>query len=369
MSDIKVTVVMPIYNAYDYLRPALDSVIDQTLREIEIICIDDGSTDTTLSLLKEYQKADERIRLVTENNAGVSVARNKGLVRARGEYVIFLDADDFFELTMLERLYNAAKADDLDITVCGYDMYNDKAARFEQSVDGESERAFPTGEVVSKGTLQDGIFQSTTSYVWNKLFKTSFLRDKELNFAPELYVFEDVYFILTTLSMAQRVGKISDELIHHRIYSNQSRPKLFKKYYHQVPLVYKKAKDFLTAHGTYIPLARSFLNVSVSRCYKIYNLLWHDAKGNFFDLLHDGYADMLGWFAHEAQEFESEELYEFAASVGLYTHEQYKKMGQRKMPGLGKIGKDELNRKINIMRKRERFKLFVKRLFGGKKRG
>lgn len=367
MADIKVTVVMPIYNAYDYLRPALDSVIDQTLREIEIICIDDGSTDPTLKLLKEYQKADERIRIVTENNAGVSVARNKGLVRARGEYVIFLDADDFFELTLLEKLYNAAKESELDITVCGYDMYNDKAARFEECADGEKGR-FPAGEVVSKGTLQDGIFQSTTSYVWNKLFKTSFLRDKELNFAPELYVFEDVYFILTTLSMAQRVGKISDNLIHHRIYSTQSRPKLFKKYYHQVPLVYKKTKDFLTAHGTYIPLSRSFLNVSVSRCYKIYNLLWHDAKGSFFDILHDGYADMLGWFAHEAQEFESEELYEFAASVGLYTHEQYKKLAHRqKKSGIGRIGKDGLNRKIRKMRKRERIKLFFKRIFGRKK--
>ena len=364
MSDIKLTVVMPIYNAYDYLRPALDSVIDQTLREIEIICIDDGSTDPTLSVLKEYQKLDSRVRIVTENNAGVSVARNKGLVRARGEYVIFLDADDFYELTLLERLYNAAKEQDLDITVCGYDMYNDKAARFEEGVDGEEDKPLRAGEVVSKATLQDGIFQSTTSYVWNKLFKTSFLRDKELNFAPELYVFEDVHFILTTLSMAQRIGKIDDKLIHHRIYSNQSRPKLFKKYYHQVPLVYKKSKDFLASHGAYIPLARSFLNVSVSRCYKIYNLLWHDAKGSFFDLLHDGYADALGWFAHEAQEFESEELYEFAASVGLYTHDQYKRITRSgRKHTLGKMGKDGLNRRIKSMRKRERFKLFLKKLF------
>ena len=94
-NDIKVSVIIPIYNAYDYLKPALDTIIDQTLREIEIICIDDGSTDRSLDIIKEYQKTDERIRIVTENNAGVSTARNKGIIRARGKYIIFLDADDF----------------------------------------------------------------------------------------------------------------------------------------------------------------------------------------------------------------------------------------------------------------------------------
>ena len=102
---IKVSVVMPIYNAYEYLRPAIDSVLDQTLGEIELICVDDGSTDRSLDILKEYKDKDERVRILTENNAGPSFARNKGLARARGDYVIFLDADDFYEPTLLEKLY------------------------------------------------------------------------------------------------------------------------------------------------------------------------------------------------------------------------------------------------------------------------
>ncbi len=367
-TDVKVSVIIPIYNAYDYLRPALDSIIDQTLREIEIICIDDGSTDPTLKLLKEYQSEDERIRIVTENNAGVSVARNKGLLRARGEYVIFLDADDFYELTLIESLYNEARKNDLDITVCEYDMYNDRFASFEASIDGEDSRFFSPGEVVAKSILPDSIFQSTTGYVWNKLFKASFLRDQSLTFAPELYVFEDVYFVITALSMATRIGKIGEILVHHRIYSNQSRPKLFKKYYNQVPMVYKKIKDFLVSHGMYIPLAKSFLNVSVSRCYKIYNLLWHDAKGNFWDILHDGYADALGWFAHDASDFESPELYEFAASAGLYTHSQHLKLEDRKnKPKLDKLKKDNLNKKIKQRKKRERMKMFFQKFTGKKK--
>ena len=353
---------MPIYNAYDYLRPALDSVIDQTLKEIEIICIDDGSTDPTLKLLKEYQEADSRVRIVTENNAGVSVARNKGLVRARGEYVMFLDADDFYELDLLEKLYAEAKRNELDVAICSYDVYNDKAARFERSVDGECESEFSEGECVSKASLPDTIFQSTTGYVWNKLFKTAFLHEKSLNFAPELYVFEDVYFVLTVLSMADRIGRLNDVLIHHRIYSTQSRPKLFKKYYHQIPTVYGKVKQFLVSHGMYVPLSKSFLNVSVSRCYKIYNLLWHDAKGAFWDTLHDGFADALGWFANDSSEFDGEELYEFASNVGLYTHEQYKRLeGKKKRRNSERFDKDGLNKQIKKRKKRERIKEFFLR--------
>ena len=362
-ADIKVTVVMPIYNAYDYLRPAIDSVLDQTLREIELICVDDGSTDPTLGLLKEYQKNDARVRIVTENNAGPSVARNKGIVRARGEYVIFLDADDFFEPELLERLVRSADENSLDIAVCGYDVYNDRSARFEASIDGEHSDLISDGEVFSKSNLPDSIFQSTTGYVWNKLFKTSFLREKGLTFAPELYVFEDVHFIITCLSMADRVGKIADTLVHHRIYSNQSRPKLFKKYFRQVPLVYLKTKDFLVSHGVYVPLSRSFINVCASRCYKIYNLLWHDAKGDFFDLLHSGYADSLGWFAHEASDFEDTDVCEFAASVGLYTHKQYLKLVDKtNKPQLTKLKAENLQKRIKKVKYREQIAAFFAKL-------
>ena len=107
-TDIKVSVIMPIYNAYDYLRPAIESVLGQTLQEIEIICVDDGSTDSSFDLIKEYQQKDERIRIATETNAGPALARNNGIKRARGEYLAFLDADDFCDPDLLEKLYNKA---------------------------------------------------------------------------------------------------------------------------------------------------------------------------------------------------------------------------------------------------------------------
>lgn len=359
---------MPIYNAYDYLRPAMDSVLDQTLREIEVICIDDGSTDRSLEIVKEYQKADERVRIVTENNAGPSVARNKGIARVRGEYTIFLDADDFYELDLLSRLYEIAKAENLDVAVAKFDIYNSKRSTFTPAIHEGHGDIFAGGAVASKNEYPDYILQSTTGYIWNKLFRTAFLKEKELTFAPELYVFEDVYFVCAALSLAERVGRIDNVLVHHRVYSDQSRAKLFRKYYAQVPVVYMRVRDFLMQKGMYVPLARSYLNLSASHCYKIYNLLWSDAKVQFWNLLHDGYADSLGWYRHENSDYESEEVYEFAANVGLYTHDQYlKRVDKGTTHTVRRIGARLLNKKVKSaksrMRKRDRFKRFVKKLF------
>lgn len=323
LRQIKVSVVMPVYNADEYLSVAIESVLSQTLNDIELICIDDGSTDKSLEIIKKFQLSDDRIRIVTENNAGQSVARNKGIVRARGEFIIFLDADDFFEPTLISSLYELAVEHNLDIAVAKYDNYNNKQGKFQPSIDEPHSEIFKSGVVASKNECPDYILQSTTGYVWNKLFRTSFIREKELSFAPELYVFEDVHFVCCALSLAERVARVDSILIHHRIYSTQSRAKLFKKYYSQVPVVYLQIKDFLARHGMYIPLSRSFLNFSAGRCYKIYNLLWRDAKEKFWDTLHYGNADSLGWFKHEPSDFEDRDVYEFVCNVGLYTNAQY----------------------------------------------
>jgi len=343
-------------------------VLTQTLSEIEVICIDDGSTDPSLEIVKDFQKEDSRVRIVTENNAGPSTARNKGIIRARGEYMIFLDADDFFEPTLIERLYERAERDNLDITVARFDLYNNKRVEFSPAVEEEHGNVFAGDAVVSKNEYPHYILSTTTGYVWNKLFRTSFVKKKELAFAPELYVFEDVHFVCAALSLAERVGRIDEVLIHHRIYSDQARAKQFKKYYNQVPVVYLKIKEFLAHHGMYVPLMRSYLNLSASRCYKIYNILWSDAKEKFWDLLHDGYADSFGWFRHEQSDFESEEVCDFVANVGLYTHAQYRKRVDRgRSLNLSGVDSDVLNRRIKTqkrkMRIRERFALFMHKIF------
>ena len=324
-TEIKVTVIMPIYNAENYLRPALDSVIDQTLREIEIICVDDGSVDKSLEIVKEYQKSDPRIRIVTENNAGPATARNKGLVRARGKYIAFLDADDFYESELCEQLYNLAEAEGLDIAVSDYDVYNSKKAMFMPAMDSDCGAIFTSSHITSKNEYPDYILQATTGYVWNKLFRREFLVEKGLSFLPELQLFEDVHFVTTCLSMAEKIGKVSKVLAHHRVYSAQSRARMFRKHYAEVPEVYIKIKEFLMHNGMYIPLKRSFLNLAASRCYTIYNLLWRDGKEKFWTILHSEYAEKLDWHLRQKGDFERYDVCDFVMNVVLYDHAVYLK--------------------------------------------
>ena len=322
-ASIKVSVIMPIYNAYDYLRVAIDGVLAQTLTDIELICVDDGSTDRSLDILKEYKEKDGRVRILTENNAGPSWARNKGLSRARGEYVIFLDADDIYEPTLLEVLYNLAERDSLDIAITEFDIYNSKTGAFEKKIPADHEEIFAEGKVISKSDYPNEIFQCTVNYVWNKLFRASFLRMNELSFNQSLRVFEDVYFVMTSLALADRVGKNFDVLIHHRIYPNQSRTKFFNKYYMQVPNIYLLIKEFLMKNGLYLPLIQSYLNLSASRCYKVYNVLWWDAKEQLWHKLHnDRVAEALGWDRAMVEHIENDDVRVFVGSVLVNNHKQ-----------------------------------------------
>ena len=120
MKSPLVSVIVPVYNVERYLNRCLNSIISQTFKDIEIICVNDGSTDTSLKILKEYQKIDNRIIVINKENEGVSKSRNKGIEVAKGEYIVFVDSDDWINLDMVEYMYNKAKNTDTDIVMCTY---------------------------------------------------------------------------------------------------------------------------------------------------------------------------------------------------------------------------------------------------------
>ena len=129
----KVSVIIPVYNVQNYLRPCLDSVLKQTLKEIEIICVDDGSTDGSLEILKQYAAKDNRITVLKQKNLHAGVARNAGLAVARGEYLSFLDSDDFFELNMLEESYRLIRKKQADILFYQYKNFNQETQQIEKT--------------------------------------------------------------------------------------------------------------------------------------------------------------------------------------------------------------------------------------------
>ena len=359
VSDIKVSVIMPVYNARDFLAPAIDSVLGQTLREIELICIDDGSTDGSLDILKEYQAADQRVRIVTETNAGPAIARNNGIRRARGEYLAFLDADDFFESTLLEELYNVAEADSLDIAIADYDVYNSRKATFEKPVYPEHIDIFKSGKVTSKSEYPDEIFFATNGSAWNKLFRKSFVDEHTLCFLPDVKLHEDVYFMIGAFALACRIKMVNKVMVHHRLHSEQSRAKLFHKYYAQIPEIYVKARELLMERGMYSPLSFCYRNYTADRCYKLYNMLSGDDKEKLWNMFHNEYAERLGWEGKNAAKFADGEVYEFVANVVLYNHKQYKRFVAHR------TGQDPalLDQKVKVAKGRKSVRSFFARIF------
>ena len=130
MEEPIVSVIIPVYNAEKFLKQCLNSVISQTLKEIEIICVDDGSTDNTNAILKAFSEKDQRITVIHQQNAGAGAARNNGLRRAKGKYLSFLDADDFFEKTMLERAVSKIEEDQAEFVVFRCNQYLEDQKKF-----------------------------------------------------------------------------------------------------------------------------------------------------------------------------------------------------------------------------------------------
>ena len=129
-SNVKVSVIVPVYNVEKYLKDCLDSVVNQTLEDIEIICVNDGSTDNSLAILEEYAEKDSRIKIITQENKGLGGARNTGLYHANGEYISFIDSDDWIELNTFEELYNMSKNLDLDMLMFQMKVFNIETGEF-----------------------------------------------------------------------------------------------------------------------------------------------------------------------------------------------------------------------------------------------
>lgn len=206
----KVSVIVPVYNTEKYLRCCMDSVIGQTLRDIEIVCVNDGSTDDSLAILQEYAAKDERIKIINQENKGLSAARNAGLKVATADYISFIDSDDFVHLTFLERLYNAIQDTNCDIAGCDF-----------AKIRGKRE-VLPSQKGVEK------IYEPALNVllnrknfihfnVWNKLYKRELIRG--IPFIEGMY-YEDWVFNTCVFAGAKSFVWISAPLYGYRISEN-----------------------------------------------------------------------------------------------------------------------------------------------------
>lgn len=210
-----VSVVLPIYNAADYVADGIRSLTSQTLIDIEIICVDDGSTDGTPALLDELALEDARIVVIHEENGGAGSARNAGLAVATGEYLSLLDIDDFFEPDMLQKAYEAAKRDDLDIVVFRSDEYYVENGEYKPIPWTIHADLLPDKPVFSGTDIPKDAFKLFVGWAWDKLFRASFVRDNALQF-QEIRTTNDMLFVFSAIVRAARIGTMDDVLVHHR---------------------------------------------------------------------------------------------------------------------------------------------------------
>lgn len=249
----KVSIIIPIYNTQDYLRECLDSVCSQTLKELEIICIDDGSTDSSFSILEEYKKRDSRIHTKKQKHSNAGAARNAGMEIAKGDYLYFLDSDDYIEQNALETMVGIAKTNDVDIVVCrskSYDNTNGEVKQIENTI-----RYFETGALYAHVDIKENdVFGDFMGWPWDKLFRRDFIIASNLKF-QSIESTNDALFTFIALAVANKIFIIEDALVYHRIgnlnsIENNSRHKRWQNLFEATRAIEKelKTRDLFAAY-------------------------------------------------------------------------------------------------------------------------
>ena len=287
----KVSVIIPVYNVEEYLHQCLDSVLNQTLRDIEVICVDDGSTDRSPEILREYEAKDPRVKVLYQNNLFAGVARNAGMDVARGKYYVFLDSDDFFEPQLLKLQYDQCEKHQADISICGADVYRNQTGEF-VPMDWALPRYLIQKLPGSRTELTDCVFQLSNLAPWTKMFSAEFVKRHGLRF-QNLPRANDVLFCMSAMALAERITAVDRVLVHYRRGTGTN----LQAGNSQTPLMFCRAlravKNRLSAEGIYEDVRGSFVrNVMSQVVYTLdtlegneqsYQILIHAMKAGFAD--------------------------------------------------------------------------------------
>lgn len=216
--NISISVVVAIYNAEKYLEECLCSILQQTQHDIEVICVDDDSTDNSLTILRSFAASSERVQVYHHANCGAGASRNWGATFASGKYIVFLDADDFFEPDFLQRMYEEAERQQNDITICNYYRY-DNMTQMEYEIPAVGDSRFQS-KVFGGNELLDSVFeyQGFRGAAWNKLYRREFLMQIGDYFLESRKCdgCEDMFFSIVASMLAKRITILSMPLVHYR---------------------------------------------------------------------------------------------------------------------------------------------------------
>lgn len=209
LKNVKISVIMPVYNAEKYISDTLNSIKNQTLTDYEVILVDDGSKDLSKEICDKYCVMDNRFKVIHQANYGAAISRNNGAKKARGKYIIFLDADDMFKKDFLEKMYTKAEVEDADVCVCGF-----------EEIDADGQFLNINIPDMKKSPDADDYLAVQFLAPWTKLCKRRFLNEMHIIF-QNISSSNDVYYSVCALLDADKVALIPEALVRYRVSSTE----------------------------------------------------------------------------------------------------------------------------------------------------
>lgn len=326
MKQPKVSVIVPVYNVESYLEQCLDSICNQTLKEIEIICIDDGSTDHSLEILNRYQQKDMRVQVYSQSNAGAGAARNHGISVARGQFFSFLDSDDFFEPDMLQKAYEEAVSRNAQIVVFRSDQFHEDTNQFVQVSWTLREKALPPYQPIYHRNFTDNVFKVFVGWAWDKLFEREFILNNQL-FFQEQRTSNDMLFVFSALVLADRIAIVDQVLAHQRRNNLSSLSNTREKSWDCFYKALQALKQHLEQYGLYWELEQDFIN------YALHFSLWNvetiqgSKKKILYDKLKTEWFSELGIDDKPKKYFYNQAEYKKYCYMKKHTYKEYFNQG------------------------------------------
>lgn len=286
-----VTVVIPVYNVEQYLRECLDSVVNQTMRDIQIICVNDGSPDNSQQILEEYAAQDSRVQITVKENGGLSSARNAAYPHIQGKYTLFVDSDDWIDLTLCEKTYAVAENENADMTLFFF--------HYVPNPDG---RIFPLEQYhLQHQSLADVDKKTLLGHMnaWSKLWKTSFMIDNDITF-PEGLCYEDNVAHWKALVLSPKLALVNERLYFHR--NNPTSIMNDRQAYNNkdVVAIYECIKEMLLQKGLYKDEWKElFLLEKLNAMYYHYRQTVKKFKPHFLDLIKSSIGEDEALFLHK----------------------------------------------------------------------
>lgn len=289
---VKVSVVIPVFNVEKYLEDCLNSVLKQTLTDIEVICVNDGSEDKSLEILEKYAHKDERMTVISQENGGHAAATNRGIALAKGEYLFLMDSDDIIENKTLELTYNKAKETDVDFVLFKAINYDNNEREYYETKSYSMNELYERvkDDVFSYRDVSDLIFTISVT-PWSKLYNRRFITDNYITF-PEGLIFDDNIFFWNAFFSAERIVFLNEFLFTRRYYSTSSTNNGDLRFLDSIRINDLIWETF-TKHNHFKQHKNTLYNNKIRSLYNRYTKIKDEYKGVFFEEMKRSYMKLL----------------------------------------------------------------------------